>query len=50
MVEMAVFGLLVIPLPFSVKRKLFTYVFPALPIPGALEADAAHGCDIGGIG
>lgn len=35
MVEMGVFGLLVIPLPFAVKRKLFTYVFldPASPSP-----------------
>lgn len=31
MIEMGVFGLLVIPLPFSAKRKLFTYVFSALP-------------------
>ena len=33
MIEMGVFGLLVIPLPFSVKRKMFTYVVPALPVP-----------------
>lgn len=28
MVEMGVFGLLVLPLPYTVKRKLFTYVSP----------------------
>ena len=28
MIEMGVFGLLVVPLPYTVKRKLFTYVSP----------------------
>lgn len=28
--EMALFMLLVIPLPFTLRRKIFTYVFPLL--------------------
>lgn len=31
MVEMALFMLLIVPLPFSVKRKIFTYVTPPPP-------------------
>lgn len=50
MVEMAVFGLLVIPLPFAVKRKLFTYVPPAFPVPASIfqnQWQTAHGCGMG---